>query len=199
MDSEQRLTEIIDENCQRMNAIVENILQLSRRKEAVREQIDLESWLVSFIDDFKIHKGIDEGHLGLETGSTNTSVRIDASQLHQIVWNLCENGLRHAGKPAEIVIRAGIRPGTRRPFLEVQDNGKGVPAGIADNLFERSSRPKRPGPGWVCTLPESFARSIRLRSTWLRAGRAGAAFESPSATKDDKELQIHEHSSCTHR
>ena len=136
LDAEKRLTEIIDENCQRMNAIVENILQLSRRKDAVRESVNLESWLISFVDEFKSHKNINETQITLECPLSDTSVRMDASQLHQVVWNLCENALRHAGEPPEIVIRGGIRPGTRRPFLEVRDNGKGVAEGIADNLFE---------------------------------------------------------------
>ena len=137
VENEKRLTEIIDENCHRMNAIVENILQLSRRKDAVREQVDLAAWLVTFVDDFKIHKNVNESRVRLEqTSADDASVRIDASQLHQIVWNLCENGLRHAGDPPELVIRTGIRPGTRRPYVEVQDNGEGVPKGIADNLFE---------------------------------------------------------------
>ena len=135
-DSEKRLTEIIDENCHRMNAIVENILQLSRRKEAVHEQVNLESWLISFVDEFRARRNIDESRLKLVRSSLETAVRIDASQLHQVLWNLCENGLRHAGEPGEVVIRSGVRSGTRRPFLEVEDNGEGVPARIADNLFE---------------------------------------------------------------
>ena len=134
--AEKRLIEIVDKNCNRMNAIVENILQLSRRKETVREQIVLEPWLVSFVDEFKRDKNLDESYVRLVQPSKDTEVRIDASQLHQVLWNLCENGLRHAGEPAVLEIRCGIRRGTRRPYLEVQDNGIGVAENIAENLFE---------------------------------------------------------------
>ena len=176
LSSEKRLAEIIDENCHRMNAIVENILQLSRRKETAREQVDLESWLSSFVDDFRIHKGVGQTQIRLDQSVIDTSVRIDASQLHQVVWNLCENGLRHAGSPAQIIIRTGIRVGTRRPFLEVQDNGNGVPASIADNLFEPFFTTQSTGTGLGLYIARELCEINQASLNLVEGDTSGACF-----------------------
>ena len=50
--SERRLTDIIHEQSQRMNTIVENILQLSRRERSQPEDFALRPWMESFIAEF---------------------------------------------------------------------------------------------------------------------------------------------------
>ena len=183
VESEKRLTEIIDENCHRMNAIVENILQLSRRKEAVREQVELHSWLSSFIDDFVVQKQVERSQIKLEGDSVDIPVRIDASQLHQVIWNLCENGLRHANSPAELVIRTGVSASTGRPFLEIQDNGDGVPETIADNLFEPffTTQSKGTGLGLYIAreLCEMNQASLNLVGNESEGGRFRITFTDP--------------------
>ena len=52
----------------------------------------------------------------------NVEVRVDPNQLRQIVWNLCENALKHAigDDPGQSVeIRYGRMSSNARPFLEV--------------------------------------------------------------------------------
>ncbi len=66
-------------------------------------------------------------------------IRVDPSQLRQIVWNLCENALKHGvqGSPEQIVeIRYGRMTPTARPFLEIADRGPGVPAEHLERIFE---------------------------------------------------------------
>jgi two-component system sensor histidine kinase PilS (NtrC family) len=66
-------------------------------------------------------------------------VRVDATQLRQVVWNLCDNVLRHAtagDSDAPIEIRYGrLGPGLR-PYLEVADRGPGVAAEHLERIFE---------------------------------------------------------------
>ena len=49
--NDQRMTEIIQEQCQRVNTIVENVLQLSRRQNANAKRLVLNQWLTEFCDD----------------------------------------------------------------------------------------------------------------------------------------------------
>ena len=133
--AEHRLLQIIDENSERMNAIVENILQLSRRKEAIREDLDLDQWLNSFIDELLTNRELDPEQIQLIVERPGLVVQFDSHQLHQVLWNLCENGLRHGGDPARLTLRIGVSDGVR-PFLDVADHGVGIVPDKVEHLFE---------------------------------------------------------------
>ena len=134
--SDQRLTQIINDNSERMNAIIENVLQLGRGKPALPETIDLRSWLDEFVADFVANRPIEAGQIALSVQPENLRVRADPSQLHQVLSNLFENATQHAHEPAHLELRAGIHPDTRRPYLEVEDNGDGISATAAQHIFE---------------------------------------------------------------
>jgi two-component system sensor histidine kinase PilS (NtrC family) len=67
-------------------------------------------------------------------------VEFDPSHLHQVVWNLCDNALRHGaatgGESAHVELRAGRIVSTGRPFLEVADRGNGIDPAQAERIFE---------------------------------------------------------------
>ena len=133
---DQRLTHIISDNAQRMNAIVENVLQLGRGKPAVPEDIELGSWLGRFVSDFVMNHPLEAEQIGLRVEPDDLRVRADPSQLHQVLSNLCENGLQHADGAAHLELRAAISVETRRPYLEVEDNGEGIPEDAVQHIFE---------------------------------------------------------------
>jgi len=66
-------------------------------------------------------------------------VRADPSQVRQIVWNLCENALKH-GAAAEtqepVEIQLGRLGAYGRPYLQVMDRGSGVKPEHAERIFE---------------------------------------------------------------
>jgi len=65
-------------------------------------------------------------------------VHFDPSHLHQVVWNLCDNAVKHgAGDRADTVeLRAGRVPTSGRPYLEVADRGPGIDGADAERIFE---------------------------------------------------------------
>ena len=61
---------------------------------------------------------------------------MDISHLYQVIWNLSENALRYSqGRPL-IEFRWGIHEGTGKPYLDVVDNGPGMPEEVSSQLFE---------------------------------------------------------------
>jgi two-component system, NtrC family, sensor histidine kinase PilS len=75
----------------------------------------------------------------VSAGTEDVEVRADPSQLRQIVWNLCENALKHAvqDSPDQVVeIRYGRMVPNARPFLEIADRGPGVVLENAERIFE---------------------------------------------------------------
>jgi two-component system sensor histidine kinase PilS (NtrC family) len=62
-------------------------------------------------------------------------VQFDPSHLHQVVWNLCDNALKHAAA-VPVLLRSGRIPSSDRPFLEVVDRGGGIDPAHAERIFE---------------------------------------------------------------
>jgi two-component system sensor histidine kinase PilS (NtrC family) len=136
---EQRLTEIMRTNANRVSTIINNVLRLSKREETRFERITLESWTEDFHAEFCETMQLPPSRLITSDATPNVDVRVDPSQLRQIVWNLCENALKHgtSGRGDEIVeIRHGRLSPTGRPFLQVMDRGGGVNTEHAERIFE---------------------------------------------------------------
>jgi two-component system, NtrC family, sensor histidine kinase PilS len=135
---DRRLTEIIRANAERVSGIIENVQRLSRREAARRERLTLSAWTEEFQAEFCDSMQFPRARLPV-SGSTDSEVHADPDQLRQILWNLCENALRHAvqGDPTQLIeIRYGRMPANGRPFLEVADRGQGVKPELAERIFE---------------------------------------------------------------
>jgi two-component system sensor histidine kinase PilS (NtrC family) len=136
---ELRMTEIIRSNSQRISTIVDNVLRLSRREPAHPERIGLADWCARFRDEFCETTQCDPARFRLRLGAAGLEALVDPSQLHQIMWNLCENALRHGRSAAadadlEVQLMRVARYG--RVCLEVTDRGPGVPAADVERIFE---------------------------------------------------------------
>ena len=146
---EKRLTDIIRNNSERVSTIINNVLQLSRREATRPERMDLGAWLEDFVVEFSETMQVPREEIALHQDSDDLEVRIDPSQLHQVVWNLCDNALKYgAGRDGvRVEIRIGRLTPNNRPFLEVADRGPGIEAGAVDRIFEPFFTGRRGGTG----------------------------------------------------
>jgi len=137
--NQRRLTEIIHSHTKRVNGIIENVLQLSRRDNTIPENIKLKNWLEKFKDEFVLSENIDPAVVQLIIDPENLSVYFDPTQLHQVVWNLSQNGLRYSADYQEnpkLELKAGFLETSKRIYLEIQDHGPGLDPNIAEQIFE---------------------------------------------------------------
>ena len=138
-DEDRRLTDIIRSNADRVSGIIENIQRLSRREPAQLERLALGAWAEEFHEEFCETMQWPRVRMQLSGATPEIEVRADPNQLRQIVWNLCENALKHAiatDSNQIIEIRCGRMSGSARPFLEVADRGKGVAPEQVERIFE---------------------------------------------------------------
>jgi two-component system sensor histidine kinase PilS (NtrC family) len=136
---DRRLTQIMQANSSRVSGIIDNVLQLSRREAPKPQQLSLSAWVARFREEFCATVQLPRQLLVIESPVEELQVRIDGSQLHQIVWNLCQNAMTHAlpaAHDAGIQIRWGRLGGVGRPFLQVGDRGPGIPTADAERIFE---------------------------------------------------------------
>ena len=131
---QERLLHLIKENTQRINRIVEDVMQLNRRDRARPETFDLAALLPGFADEFSQAERVEPGVLALKVGQVGM-VTFDRGHFRQVLWNLCRNALYY-GKHASgsLMLIAGMERG--RVTLEVQDDGPGVLLEHRSRLFE---------------------------------------------------------------
>ena len=133
---DKRLTEIICANSARVSDIINNVLRLSRREATQLERLSLGAWIEDFRDEFCATMQCPPERLTISGSEAQIEVRVDSSQLHQVVWNLCDNVLRHAPPEVPIEIRYGRISSGSRPYLEVADRGPGVELQHIERIFE---------------------------------------------------------------
>ncbi len=133
-DDPTRLTRIIHDNTQRLERLVSDVLQLSRRDRMAAEPIRVRAWLAAFIDEFVANESVDVGRFVLEA-SPDAWIQFDREHLSQVMWNLLRNAVRYA-RPEPRSVRIALRQFAERVELSVIDNGPGVPAAIQGQLFE---------------------------------------------------------------
>ena len=130
----RRLVTIIRDNANRLDRMVRDVLELSRRDRAKRQEIDLGDAIKSFVQEFSQIERIDEGVLTFDI-SEGRKVEVDPVHFNQVIWNLVRNAWRHCTKNRGSVL---IRVVRRRHGLEMHviDDGGGVPAELQAQLFE---------------------------------------------------------------
>ncbi len=158
--SDLRLATIVRGNADRVNTIITNVLQLSRRESLNPERMPLAEWLRDFADEFTGTLQWKRERVALDLPHDEMEVRIDPSHLHQVLWNLCENAARHACRTpdCQIELRAGRLAATGRPFLEVADRGPGIDPTKADRIFEPFVTGQRGGTGLGLFIARELAQ-----------------------------------------
>ena len=134
-EADQRMIEIINLHTLRINHIIEDVLEISRGSPALKEWIDLNTWLPGFIDDFCQSGLAKPESFEVEIDMQNPSLQFDAGHLTQILNNLCTNACTHGDNDAPIIIR--IFASHAYPLcIEIADQGPGVDSEILDQIFE---------------------------------------------------------------
>ncbi len=147
---DRRLTEIIHDQALRVNTIIENILQLSRRERSRPQDVALLPWLENFVVEFTRDLHLAPGRISIDITPPDVEVRMDTGHLRQVLWNLCENAVHHGGMTAaslRIELRGGLSPESRDAVLDVIDHGSGISAEDAQQIFEPFFTTNRQGTG----------------------------------------------------
>jgi len=137
--NDQQLLGMIQKNSKRIDQIINNILQFSRRKNASPETINTTQWIEKFRHDYLESKKVT---LDIKAPPKDVYCKVDPSHLHQIVSNLVDNGVRHSKKQkksntgSQVIINTNIDAKTKLPYIDIIDSGPGIQEDKIDDIFE---------------------------------------------------------------
>jgi two-component system phosphate regulon sensor histidine kinase PhoR len=138
----ERFVDIIDRNAQRLGALVEDLLDLSRieSKEYRPEAKPVSLRLVSEQVLTMLRTRMEEKRLdvGNEIPADLPHARADRRALEQVFTNLLDNAIKYCPQGASIRLRA--RPADGGLRIEVADTGPGIEPRHQPRLFERFYR-----------------------------------------------------------
>lgn len=158
----RRMVTIVRENAQRLNRIVEEILQLSRRAPVNVEPIALDPWLALMVEEFCRTQGCERSTIQLAMKIAPV-IHFNGEHLRQVLVNLLSNAVRYAsGRESSVAIHVNLLANARnlnatalaldalsaergsddahalieRIELVVLDDGPGIDKATRANLFE---------------------------------------------------------------
>lgn len=130
----EKLSGIIDNNAERLNWLVEDVLALNRRDRLTREALPLMAWLNVFVEQLAQREGMPRDYVVVHVVG-DPVICFDVAHLEQIFWNLLRNALRYCLKqPGSIRIRVVV--GQTKVDVDVGNDGPGIPTAMQSRLFE---------------------------------------------------------------
>jgi len=172
---DKRLTEIIGNHTRRVNTIIENVLQLSRRSVNQPQHLVLQDWLSDFKDEFIHMEQLQPEQLQLIITPPELRLHVDPGQLHQILTNLCQNAVRHAGNPAQVILRAQLDERSAVE-LHIVDNGEGIDSETADKIFEPFFTTKASGTGLGLFIARELCETNNGQLSYTPEAGGGSCF-----------------------
>ena len=130
---DQHLLQIIRNHVTRVNGIIHDVLDLSRRPKGQAERFTLTALIQEVTAQWEMKDAAGSFSLHCQP---DVEVRFDRNQLIQVLDNLIGNALRHGGTPCTVTLRCGHHDRTGLPWLKVQDNGQGISEEAMNYLFE---------------------------------------------------------------
>lgn len=176
---DKRLVEIVNNHCTRANDVVENILQLSRRERSRPESIDLNAWVLAFVEDYKQSNDLGGDHLRAVTQNRRIEAMVDPQHLQQVAWNLVQNALRygrHPNEPARVTVVARLAADKGPPLIEIVDRGPGIPPKVAARIFEPFYTTHEYGTGLGLYLAKQMAEASQAALEYVPVAGGGACF-----------------------
>ncbi|MDC0712067.1 ATP-binding protein [Stigmatella sp. ncwal1] len=130
------------EDCQRLQGIVDDLLDLSRLQSG-RLVLDLRRVPAAELVEgaLGVHRTAAEERgvrLSQEVSPEAEEVEVDAERMQLVLSNLVGNGIRHTPTGGEVSVRVS-REGARVRF-EVKDTGEGIPPSEQARIFEKFYR-----------------------------------------------------------
>ena len=158
-DDEAELLANIEQNADRLDALVGNLLDMGRIQAGSLEPF-LRATAVDEVAPVALRGLDDADHMMIAVPDDLPLVRADPGLLERVLANLFSNALRHSPPGRHPLLRA--REDGTRVVIDVVDHGTGVPAEFKERIFEPFARldARSSGVGLGLAVAKGFAEAM---------------------------------------
>ena len=170
-----RLAALIDVQADRLDKLVQNLLDMSRIQAGVlqprRTVTSLADLVSSVVSDVAAGPGYT---VGVELPDELPPVDVDLTLISRVLTNLLENAIRHGPKNSTITI-GGVLANPQTVMVYVADHGLGVNPERRDEVFELFARRRGDsGAGLGLTIAKTFVEA-HGQTIWVEDAPGGGA------------------------
>jgi len=180
-DSVERFARVIHAEGQRLTRLINNLLDLAKIEAGQVEwrfaPLAVDALLDRVRDSFSALAGERRVRLEVARDPAMETVHADGDKLTQVLLNLVSNAVKYSDDGTTVSVRAARgRAGGLR--FEVEDQGRGVPPGMEERIFERfaqvESGDERTGTGLGLTISRQIVERHGGR-IWAEPHRGSGA------------------------
>lgn len=141
-DKLRQYSRFIGQECRRLSAVIENVLDFSRREQG-REKFTFEETDLTALVEGTVAVMLAYGterNVRIEsmTAGAPCPIMADAHALQRMLVNLIDNSLKHSPDDATVIV--GLEFAAGKVALWVEDSGPGIPRDEHSRIFERFYR-----------------------------------------------------------
>jgi two-component system C4-dicarboxylate transport sensor histidine kinase DctB len=161
---------------ERIGSITDHLKSFARKGQGQGQVIDLRDSIdaaLALLNSSTRNHGVT---IDYERANAPAPILADETGVEQIIVNLIQNAVEALSETANPRIMIKLRWGEREVLLSIADNGPGVSADIAEQLFTPFSTSKAKGLGLGLVISQDLAQSFGARLTLDTSYTSGARF-----------------------